>query len=75
MNAPSAIPEALKAGNGRRLIQAFIEGEPVSAIPIDQLLLNQPDAPGVLMLPPGKYRVRAVNERSTELGGASLQVP
>jgi hypothetical protein len=70
-----AIPEALKAGRGRRLIQAFIEGEPVSAIPIDQLLLAQPDAPGVLMLPPGKYRLRAVDERTTELAEAGLQVP
>ena len=70
-----AIPEALRAGRGRRLIQAFVEGEPVSAIPVDQLLLDQPDAPGVLMLPPGKYRLRAVDERTTELAQATLRVP
>jgi hypothetical protein len=68
------IPEALKAGRGRRLIQAFVEGEPVSAIPADQILLEQPNAPGVLMLSPGKYWLRAVDERSTELATASLQV-
>jgi hypothetical protein len=72
---PVTIPEALRAGRGRRLVQAFIEGEPDSAIPADQLLLDQPDAPGALMLPPGKYRLRAVDERTTELGVASLQVP
>jgi hypothetical protein len=70
-----AIPEALKAGKGRRLIQAFVEGEPVSAIPIDQLLLGHADAPGVLMLPPGEYRLRAVDERTTELAQANLRVP
>lgn len=70
-----AIPEAMKAGSGRRLIQAFAEEEPVSAIPVDQMLLEQPDAPGVLMLPPGKYRLRAVDERSTELARASLRLP
>src|SRR5207253_9825029 len=59
-----AIPEAMKAGRGRRLIQTFVEGEPVSAIPADQMLLEQPDAPGVLMLPPGKYWLRAVDERT-----------
>jgi hypothetical protein len=70
-----AVPDALRAGRGRRLLQAFVEGEPVSAIPIDQLLLAQPDAPGVFLLPPGKYRLRAVDERTTELGTANLQVP
>jgi hypothetical protein len=57
------------------LVQAFVEGEPDSAIPADQLLLERPDAPGVLMLPPGKYRLRAVDERTTDLGTASLHVP
>src|SRR5437868_15105460 len=35
-----AIPEAFRAGRGRRLIQAFVDGEPASAVPIDQLLLD-----------------------------------
>jgi hypothetical protein len=69
-----AIPAALRAGRGRRLVQAFVEGELVSAIPADQLLLEQPDAPGVLMLPPGKYRLRAVDERTADLGTADVQV-
>jgi hypothetical protein len=70
-----AIPEALRAGRGRRLVQAFVEGEPFVAIPADQLLLDRPDAQGVLMLPPGKYRLRAVDEHTTDLGTADLQVP
>jgi hypothetical protein len=69
-----AIPDALRAGRGRRLVQAFVEGEPDSAIPADQLVLDRPDAPGVLMLSPGNYRLRAVDERTTELGKAMLQV-
>lgn len=69
------IPEALRTGRGRRLVQAFAQGEPNAAIPADQMLLDRPDAPGVLMLPPGTYRLRAVDERTTELGTASLQVP
>jgi hypothetical protein len=72
---PVAIPGALRAGRGRRLVRAFVEGEPVSAIPADQLLLERPDAPGVLMLAPGRYRLRAVDEHSADLGTAGLQVP
>jgi len=72
---PVAIPAALRAGRGRRLVQAFVEGEPVSAIPADQLLLDRPDAADVLLLPPGRYRVRAVDERSTVLADTSLRVP
>src|SRR5262249_36011918 len=70
-----AIPDALRAGRGRRLVQAFVEGEPVSAIPADQMLLEKPDSPGALMLSPGKYRLRAIDERTKELGTADVQVP
>jgi len=69
------IPEAMRAGRGKRLVQAFFEGEPDSAIPADQMLLDRPEAPGVLMLPPGKYRLRTVDEQTTLLGTASLHVP
>jgi hypothetical protein len=69
------IPDALRSGHVRRLVQAFVEGEPDSAIPADQLLLDRPNAPGVLLLPSGEYRLRAIDERTTELARASLRVP
>jgi hypothetical protein len=68
------IPAVLRTGPGRRLVQAFVEGEPTSAIPVDQLLLEQPSAPGVLMLPRGKYRLRAVDEHTKELGTAVVEM-
>lgn len=71
---PIAIPHSFRLGRGMRLVQAFFEEEPDSAIPVDQLLLKQPDSPGALMLTPGKYRLRAVNERTIVLGTTTILV-
>jgi hypothetical protein len=54
---PRAIPKDLLPAQGRRLIQAFVDGESVDAVPMDQVLVNAGDPnPPRLMLPKGKYR-------------------
>ena len=54
---PHAIPGALLPAKGRRLIQAFVEGEVDNAVPMDQVIVSagQSDIPK-LMLPEGRYR-------------------
>lgn len=53
---PHAIPPKLLPKSGRRLIQAFVAGEPADAVPIDQVLVTAGQPVPVLMLPKGMYR-------------------
>jgi hypothetical protein len=53
---PSPIPVELLPTQGRRLVQAFVEGEGEDAVPMDQLLVTAGERPPVFMLPKGKYR-------------------
>lgn len=53
---PRAIPTKLLPTSGRRLIQAFVEGERADAVPVDQVLVTAGEKPPVLMLPKGRYR-------------------
>ena len=48
-----AVPAALLPGSGRRLIQAFAEGEASDAVPVDQVLVRAGDAPPLVYVPPG----------------------
>ncbi len=58
------IPGKLTMGQGIRLVQAFRTGEPDRAIPVDQILITDTRVPGVLMLPRGSYRIRAIDTGS-----------
>jgi hypothetical protein len=53
---PRKFPVALLPKTGRRLIQAFVVGESVDAVPMDQVLVTAGQPVPVLMLPKGKYR-------------------
>jgi hypothetical protein len=53
---PRDIPAELLPANGRRLIQAFVDGESADAVPMDQVLVTAGQPVPVLMLPKGKYR-------------------
>jgi len=53
---PRKIPTKLLPTTGRRLVQAFVEGESVDAVPMDQVLVTAGEKPPVFMLPKGKYR-------------------
>jgi hypothetical protein len=54
--APRPIPVELLPQQGRRLVQAFVEGESEDAVPMDQVLVTAGEKPPVFMLPKGKYR-------------------
>ena len=53
---PRAIPAELLPKRGRRLIQAFVEGEAADAVPMDQVIVTAGEKPTVLLLPKGRYR-------------------
>jgi hypothetical protein len=48
-----AIPAELLPASGRRLIQAFVEGEAAEAVPVDQALVRAGEAPPVIYIPAG----------------------
>lgn len=69
------IPPQLWSGRGRRLVQAFREGEPASAIPIDQVIIDEPNDRKVLMLPVGRFWLRTIDRDSQVIAEAHLRVP
>jgi hypothetical protein len=71
---PIRIPRRLLNGSGMRLVQVFKEGEPASAIPIDQIIINDQSDHKVLMLPRGKFWLRAIDRDSKVIGEAALGV-
>jgi hypothetical protein len=71
---PVKIPRQLLNGNGMRLVQVFKEGEPASAIPIDQIIINDQSDRKVLVLPRGKFWLRAIDRDSKVIGEATLGV-
>jgi hypothetical protein len=72
------VPEALRGGPGLRLAQAFLEGEPETAVPVDQIMVNHAGtgaAPWpVLMLPAGAFWIRVIDAKGTVTGSVRLKV-
>lgn len=68
------IPTQLRSGRGMRLVQAFREGDPASAIPVDQVILNDPPDGKVLMLPAGRFWLRTIDRDSKVIAEARLKV-
>lgn len=60
------IPQALRPVDGPLVIEAFADGEPEDAVPVDRIWM-EPGEDLRLALPPGRYRVRAV--RPDQSGG------
>lgn len=60
------VPAALRPRKGRRIIEAFLAHEPADAIPFDRLIVAAGDRPGILWLPPGRYRFVAQDESGVE---------
>jgi hypothetical protein len=50
------------------LIQAFAAAEKGDAVPVDQILLNDGRPPMPLILPNGKFRIRALDQSGRILG-------
>jgi hypothetical protein len=59
---PVPIPPALRPKTKPYVIEAFADGEPVNAVPIDRVYVEAGENIP-LMLPPGRYRVRAVKAK------------
>ena len=55
------IPKQLSTGRGMRLVQAFVEGEPATAVPVDQIVLSDHEPASVLMLPRGRFWLRTID--------------
>lgn len=71
---PVRIPPQLFVGQGMRLVQAYKYGEPASAIPIDQVLIDERSNPKVLILPKGKYLLRTIDRESTVIRKATVLI-
>jgi hypothetical protein len=70
----TAVPEQLVGGKGLRLVQAFAEGDPPTAVPVDQILLRDAAPLPHLMLPAGTFRVRVVDGNGGVVGPVSVTV-
>jgi len=70
-----AIPERFVDGEGARLVQAFVAGEPVTAIPADQVVLTDEDDAKVLMLADGAYSLRTIDPQGRVLAEGTLELP
>jgi hypothetical protein len=68
------VPKRLSAGSGMRLVQAFVEGEPATAVPVDQIVLSDHETASVLMLPRGKFWLRAIDPDSRVVADMHLSV-
>lgn len=57
---PVTIPRELRPNTGWRVIEARPVGEPTASIPIDRVAIR-PGEDVALMLPPGRYSLRAID--------------
>ena len=57
-----------------RLVQAFSEGDPASATPVDQVIINESHGREVLMLPAGRFWLRTIDRDSKVIAEAHLRV-
>jgi len=71
---PTQIPRQLLKGQDMRLVQAFIKGEPASAIPVDQVIIGSPNDRIALMLPPGRFWLRTIDRNSNVIARARLSI-
>lgn len=60
-----SIPQALLPSTGWRVIEARPVGEPVTSVPMDRVAIR-PGETIALMLPPGRYNLRAIDVGGSE---------
>ena len=68
------IPTELREGSGMRLVQARREGEPATAIPVDQVVIVVRNDQKVLMLPSGKFWLRTIDQNSKVIAETHVSV-
>ena len=61
---PVKVPRNLLPSHGRRLVQAFIAGEPADAVPVDQVVVEAGKPAPVLMLPSKRIRFAVQDDDS-----------
>jgi len=66
------VTDGLFKGPKPLLVQAFFDGENADAIPIDQFILHPAEQIPMLMLPPGAFRIRAIDESGVVIGHYKL---
>lgn len=59
-DVPVTIPATLRPTQGWRVIEARPDGEPSTSVPMDRVAIR-PGEDIALMLPPGRYRLRAID--------------
>lgn len=69
---PVVITDILPKRITPSLLQAFVQHEPDSAIPIDQLFVTDSTMTATLSLPRGTFRVRLINEHGAVLWKTQL---
>ena len=69
------IPAGLLSGRGMRLVQAFRQGDLASNIPVDQVVIDEPNDRKVLMLPAGRFWLRTIDRDGKVIAEARLRVP
>jgi len=69
------IPRQLLRGRGMRLVQAFRQGDRASNIPIDQVIIDQPNDLKVLMLPAGRFWLRTLDRDGSVIAEKHLDFP
>jgi hypothetical protein len=70
----TAIPAELRRGEGLRVVQAFLAGEPGGAVPVDQVLLRPGEPVPVLMLPPAVFWLRTLDAKAMVAGPVEVTV-
>ena len=68
------IPRGLLSGHGMRLVQAFKNGEPAAAIPVDQVIIDYNRSRKALMLPRGRFWLRTIDRDSKVIARQSIWV-
>jgi hypothetical protein len=66
------IPPGLVSAHGYQLVQVFGEGEPATAVPVDQILIRPRDALPALALPHGRFWVRVLYEKDKVRGPVTV---
>lgn len=69
------IPARLLGGRGMRLVQAFRAGESASAVPVDQVIIEEPNDRKVLMLPAGRFWLRTLDRDGKVIAETRLRLP
>ncbi|HEY9284401.1 MAG TPA: hypothetical protein VIP46_13175 [Pyrinomonadaceae bacterium] len=69
------IPARLLGGRGMRLVQAFRAGERASAVPVDQVIIEEPNDRKVLMLPAGRFWLRTLDRDGRVIAETRLRLP